>query len=267
MFFGGVYLYNYIVNDKIYSYKSRLGICEHTKGTENVILKNATDKFFVYGDKNKIKLVSYNKNHELIYMVNSRNVWNSYVIATLNKDIEVKKIMVASNGKNENLFYSARLKGETVLVHCVLGNNAMPSVIGKMINDEFYVYKKSVYFTNGNGIIGYCDFSDSKPEIFNACFEGELSYVTKGKIVYKKGDDIFINDKKCCSDKNAEIPIVVNDILMWKSGSYIRYISDNEKVRQYVSGGVEPQIFVISDAYECIYHYGTFSNGNLKLFS
>ena len=175
--------------------------------------------------------------------------------------------MVASNGKNENLFYSARLKGEIVLIHCVLGNNAMPSVIGKMKSEEFFVYKNSVYFTNSNGIIGYCDFSDSKPEIFTACFEGELSYVIEGKIVYKKSDDIFINDKKCCSDKNAEMPIVVNNILMWKSGSYIRYVLDNGKIRQYVSSGIEPKIFITSDANECVYRYGIFSNGNLKLFS
>ena len=260
-------MYSYIVNDKIYSYKSRMGICENIKGKVNVILKDATDKFFVYRDENVIKLVSYNKNRELIYMVNNKNVWNSYTIATLNKDINVKKIMVASNGRNENLFYSARLKGETVLVHCVLGNNAMPSVIGKMKNEEFFVHKNSVYFTNGNGFLGYCDFSDSKPEIFTACFEGELSYVAEGKIVYKKGDDIFVNDKKYCSDKAAEMPIIVNDILMWRHKSYVRYLAANEKIRQYVSSGVEPEIFVVSDTNECLYYYGTFLNGNLKLFS
>ncbi len=268
MFLGeGFFLYSYIVNDKIYSYKSMQGICECTKGTVNAIFKDATDKFFAYGDKNIIKLVLYSKNHELIYMVYNKNVWNSYIIATLNQDIDVKKIMVASNGKNENLFYSARLKGDIVLVHCVLGNNAMPSVIGKLKNEEFFVYKNSVYYTQNNGIIGYCDFSDSKPDTFVACFEGELSYVTGEKIVYKKGDDIFINDKKCCSDKNAKIPIIVNNTLMWKSGNYIRYISENKKIRQYISSGVEPQIFIISNANKCIYRYGTFSNGNLKLFS
>ena len=260
-------MYNYIVDDKIYSYKERFGICEYIKGKVNVILKDATDKFFVYGDKDKIKLVSYNKNRELIYMLNNKNVWNSYTIATLNKDIDVKKIMVASNSKNENLFYSAKLKGETLLVHCVLGNNAMPSVIGKMKNEEFFTHKNSVYFTNGNGILGYCDFSDSKPEIFTACFEGELSYVTDGKIVYKKGDDIFINDKKYCSDKNAMMPIMVNDVMMWKCKNYVRYLAENEKIRQYVSSGAEPQIFIVSNENECIYRYGTFSNGSLKLFS
>lgn len=240
-----------------------LGICEIIKGKENIILKNSTDKFFVYNDK----IISYSKEHKLIYMVNKQNQWDSYTIATLNKDIDVRKIIVASNKKNENLFYSASLKGEIVLIHCVLGNNAMPSVIAKMENEEFFVYKTSVYFTNNNGITGYCDFSDSKPEIFTPCFEGEVSYVTEGKIVYKKGDDIFINDKKCCSDSNAEIPIIVNDILMWKSGSCIRYISDNGKIIQYISSGIEPQIFVISDANDCIYRYGTFSKNNLKLFS
>ena len=244
-----------------------MGICENVKGKVNVILKDTTDKFFVYQDENMVKLVSCNKNNELIYMVNNKNVWNSYTIATLNKDIAVKKIMVASNGKNENLFYSARLKAETVLVHCVLGNNAMPSVIGKLKNEEFYIHKNSVYFTNSNEILGYCDFLDSKPDVFTACYEGELSYVAGDKVVYKKGDDIFVNEKKYASDKHAIMPIIVNDILMWKHKTYVRYLADNQKIRQYLSSGAEPQIFVISDANECVYCYGTFTNGNLKLFT
>ena len=64
-----------------------LGICEIIKGKENVILKNSTDRFFVYGNK----IISYNKEHKLNYMVYSQNKWNSYTIATLNKDIELKK--------------------------------------------------------------------------------------------------------------------------------------------------------------------------------
>ena len=240
-----------------------LGICEIIKGKENVILKNSTDRFFVYGNK----IISYNKEHKLNYMVYSQNKWNSYTIATLNKDIELKKIMVASNGKNENLFFSASIKGENSLIHCVLGDNAMPCVIGRIKGEEFFVYKNMVYFTNDNEIIGCCDFSDSNPEEFTACFEGELTYVEDGKIVYKKGDDIFINDRKWASDKNAQTPIVINNILMWKSGSHIRYISKNGKMKKYVSNGIEPEIFIISDKNKCVYRYGFFSGGRLKLFS
>ena len=249
--------------ERIYYCDAMQGICETTKFTEKTVLKNATDNFFVFKDKNLIKLVALNKKSQLVYMVCRDNEWKSYVITTLKKNIKVKKIMVASN----NLFYSAKVDDEMVLVHCVLGNDAMPSVIARLNDAEFFLFGKCVYYSNENQIIGYQSFADSKPDYFLPCCEGVSPYLIEKKIVYKKGEDIFVNDKNICSDKNAQMPIIVNDLLMWKNNSQIRYISEDNKIRQYISSGVEPDIIVKADANECIYYYGTFSNRKLKIFS
>ena len=257
------YLVDLNGEERIYYFDAMQGICETTKFTEKTVLKNATDNFFVFKDKNLIKLVALNKKSQLVYMVCRENKWKSYVITTLKKNIKVKKIMVASN----NLFYSAKVDDEMVLVHCVLGNNAMPSVIARLNAEVFFLFGKRVYYSNENQIIGYQSFADSKPDHFLPCCEGESPYLIEKKIVYKKGEDIFVNDKKICSDENAEMPIIVNGLLMWKNNSHIRYISEDNKIRQYISSGVEPDVFAKADVNECIYYYGTFSNRKLKIFS
>ena len=264
-------MYNYLVDfngeRRIYCFNPIHGIYEITKREEKTVLKNATDKFYVYKDGSDIKLVALNKNSQLVYMVCRDNKWQSYVITTLKRNIKVKKIMVATNGKNENLFYSAKVNGEMVLVHCVLGNNAMPSVIARLNDEEFFLSGKCVYYSNENQIIGYQSFADSKPDHFMLCCEGISPYLIGKKMVYKKDADIFVNDKKICSDENSQMPILLNDVLMWKNKSYIRYISEDNKIRQYISSGVEPEIFIKADENECIYYYGTLSNGKLNLFS
>ena len=242
-------MYNYIVKTddgaRIYYYKPVLGICEVSGNLENIILKDATDKFFVYRDKDAIKAVVLNNKAQLLYMTYKKGEWKSYVIATIKKDIKIEKIMVGTNG-----------------------NNAMPSVIAKLYDKEFFLFGKSVYYSNENLIIGYQSFADSKPDRFIPCYEGECTYVIDKKIVYKKDNDIFINEKKICSDKNIKMPVLVKDLLMWKAGSYIRYIPlSTGKIRQFVSSGVEPEIFVLAAANECFYYYGTFSHGKLKLFT
>lgn len=264
-------MYSYIVEidgeQRIYYYNPMHGICEKTKRVERIVLKNATDKFFVYKDENVIKIVALNNKSQLVYMVFRNNLWHPYIISAIKKNIKVKKIMVSTNGKNENLFYSAKVNGEMVLVHCVLGNNAMPSVIAKLSGEEFFLFEKCVYYSNENQIIGYQSFADSKPDRFMPCCEGISPYIIGKKIIYKKGKDIFVNDKKICSDENAEMPIIVNNVLMWKNNSHIRYISEGNKIRQYILSGVEPDIFAKADVNECIYYYGTFSNRQLKIFS
>lgn len=267
-------MYSYLVDlngeQRIYYFDAMQGICEATKITQKTVLKDATDKFFVYKDKNIIKLVAVNKKSQIVYMIYKENKWNSYIISTVKKNIEIKKIMVATNGKNDNLFYSAKVNGEMVLVHCVLGNNAMPSLIAKLNNEEFFLFKKCVYYSDENKIIGYQSFTDSKPDRFIPCCEGESPYLIEKKMIYKKDNDIFVNNKKICSDKNVKMPIIVKDLLMWESESYIRYtslISENSGIRQYISSGIEPLIFVKSDPTECLYYYGTLSNGKPKIFS
>ena len=149
-------------------------------------------------------------------MIYRNNEWKQYVISSIKKNIKIGKIMVASNGINENLFYSAKVNGEMVLVHCVLGNNAMPSVIAKLYDKEFFLFQKCVYYSDENGIIGYQSFADSKPDRFIACCEGESPYLIGKKMIYKKDKDIFVNEKVPRSRRDG-YPLVVDatDKIVW----------------------------------------------------
>lgn len=272
-------MYNYITDinrtEKIYYCKPSVGLCERTKGCERVVIKNATDKFYVYADKDAVKTVALNKNSELIYSICRNNCREEYVISKLNEDICIKKIMVGNNGKNENLFYSAKIHGETVLVHCVLGNNAMPAVVAKLFDEDFFLFEKSVWYSGENRIIGCQSYADSKPDRFVPCCEGTSPYLIDNngkKLVYLNNNSVFVNEKKYCTDKKAQKPILNTDdenLLMWRSGDYVRSIRIDEKnsrVSRYISDGTKPQIFVKAYPDKCYYRYGINSDGKYKLY-
>lgn len=264
-------MYNYIVelngDRRIYCFNNIHGICEITKSSEKTILKNATDKFYVYKDSDDIKIVALNKKSQLVYMICRNNKWKQYVISQINENIKVEKIMVATNGINENLFYSAKVNGEMILVHCVLGNNALPNVIAKLYDKEFFLYNKCVYYSGETQIIGYQSFADSKPDRFMPCCEGVSPYIIDKKMVYKKNNDLFVNDEKICTDENIKMPVLVNDLVMWKNESHIFYAPlKTKKVARFIKSGVEPQILAVATADKCLYYYGTFINGKLKIF-
>ena len=144
-------MYEYIVNSEsrrmIFFSKAYEGICvrvEKPGGWEKSksICPEGGETFFAYADTNSIiHLITVSKNNQLIYMVCKNGEWRKFMICNINENIRVRKIMIGTSDIGENLFYSAEYFGECILVHCVLGNRAMPSTIDKV---KQYINKTKV---------------------------------------------------------------------------------------------------------------------------
>ncbi|MDY3929806.1 MAG: bZIP transcription factor [Clostridia bacterium] len=271
---------------KIFIYKPYEGICEIDEKaggwTEpKSICRDGSNVFFVYIDREEtIHLITVTKDNRFIYMSCKNEEWHQYVICTVKEDISVKKVMIGLSPIGQNLFYSAEYQQEYILVHCVLGNNAMPYTIDKMSCDSFFVSGRKVYYSNAEGVLGFQDFSDGKPNKFNETVKGKMPYLinikNKDYFVYKNGNRICVNGEICAEDDTAEYPIIVRNgeqtVLMWQSGDFVKYINYdnkffNSKPMQYVSNGVRPSVYVISNGTICRYYLGSFHNNTLKIFT
>ena len=167
-----IYLLKTDEGKKIIEYNKYEGITERCErpggwGISRSISKNAKNCFFAYCDKFKnMHIVTVSKNQELLYLTYKNNRWHEYKIANIKEGIEIKKIMIGDTNICKNLFYSALYNGEYILVHCVLGNMAQPSTIDKMYDENFFVNRGRIIYTNKDFNVGFRSFSDGKPDNF-----------------------------------------------------------------------------------------------------
>lgn len=269
-------------NEKqVYYHNQKRGICcaMLDAGTrENVVLEDGTNNFFVYrSNDNTIHLIAEDIGKNLVYMECKNNQWKKYVLGSVKKEIKIKRMMIAKNRIGQSLFYSALYNGEYILVHCVLGNSAMPQTIAKLADENFFIHKSSVYYTNSNEILGYQLFADGKPEKFVPFGKGLMPYVKniddKTYIVYKKEDSIWVNNNLILEDPSCMMPILANTqkgpAVVWRSAEKIKQAPlSTEKQTNVKSSvfGLVPEMFLMSDGVQFNYYYGVISNGELKVF-
>lgn len=278
------YLINGDTGAQLFFYKNYEGICalnlrEGHSERERVICHDGGANFFVYqsGD-GAIQLITESASSGLIYMLCRNNEWHRYDIGGINADLKVKKIMIGANKLGQSLFYSALYHGEYILVHCVLGDNAMPSTVDKLFSEDFFIYNMRVYYTNEKGIMGYQSFADGKPLQFVYCGEGEMPYACnvngKNYLTYKKGASIIVNGRVYAEDIASEYPVICKNadktMLVWKSRDFIRAVPiENEEMSRTVQSsayGTRPELFVMSDGIACKCFYAVFSAHRLKMF-
>lgn len=269
-------------NDKImYYYKPYVGICAvRLNGgakREDILSTKGTDKLFVNMDNSGVThiITSVKENTGFTYMQINSGVRRSCELGGINGEISIKRVMLGANKIGQSIFYSAAYKGEYILVHCLLGDNAMPETVDKLKNEHFFLHGMKVYYTNENGILGSRDFSDGKPGqlVYNS--EGEMPYVrTVGDerlITYIHDGGVYANGCRIADDREAEQPVVCSEknksIVVWKSGMHIRaaYPDNGNKVLTAASGG-NPEMLVMSNGVDCRYYYGSVLNGEIRTF-
>lgn len=282
---------NYILkyNDltQHYFYIPNQGLCVRSK--PNTIWQNykpvyhdSTDVFSVYCDHNNIlHAICINPQNEIIYLIYKNSTWQSCAITQLKNDMEIEKINLFETNIGLSMVYTARHFGETLLIHCVLGNHAMPETIDKISSTDFFIFKKRVYYTNSNGILGYKDLSDGKSEIFNRLTDnGEMPYLItteeKDMLVYKKNDEIYFQNRPVHKDSNATHPILTTNsnqlLLLWQSGDFIRYITSSDtgntwsSVMQYVNPGKTSQIYHVICNSKIQNYFGNHSSTSLNIY-
>lgn len=196
------------------------------------IKKNIKENFCVYERENAIHIICINEKNEIIYIHMSGEEKKEFTLCELKGDFHIKHIAVADSKDRMNLLYSAEYGGDILLVHCVLGNHAKPSVIDKLKNSGFFTFDGKVYYTNQNGILGYQELADGKPDRFIAVKEGAedvylYEYENKEYIVYRIGNTIFVNHIPKIDDTDVKLPVIAKKnntlALMWQSAEIIKF--------------------------------------------
>ena len=210
---------------------------------------------------------------KIIYIKEKNLEWNQYILSEGNNEIIPVSFRIVKAGNIMNFFYSARYNASMILVHCVLGDNAMPERIDALDtkHPEFCICDNKVYYTNENNVLGYRDFSDSKPGVFVELEkDAYFGYVTKveGKefLVYKKDNFLYVNHDRTYLDEKAMMPLLCqkdNKItLQWQSGNFVRYLTSfNGGVTwsspmRFINNGVGICRFFIQTEDRCEYSYG-----------
>ena len=214
--------------------------------------------------------------NRLVYAKKRNNLWKKHTLSSLNSDITVLKMQTYTINGRLNLLYSARFGGEILLVHCILAGNAKPSTIAKLSEPYFFIFDGRVFYTNKNGFLGFTNLDDEKPDVFNKLFADAHFPVVwefggKENLSYIHDSRLFIDGKEVLLDEKIEQPVFIKGsdrlYLMWKSGSFIRYISSfnggitwSEPMR-FISTGLLPNIYSLQNEEDFSFYYG-YERGN-----
>ncbi len=279
--FDMIYLTSDSSGRSMYYYKPYVGICKIGLNggakREDIVCPGGTEKMFVLCDSSYVThiITAARNNTGFTYMQINNGNRRSCRIGGINGDIEIERVMLGANKIGQSIFYSAVFRGEHILVHCMLGDNAMPETVDKLKNGYFFLHDMKVYYTNENGILGSRDFSDGKPGqlVYNS--EGEMPYVRKMgnecRIAYIHDGGVYMNGRRIADDREAENPVICTEkgrnMIVWKSGINIRaaLAEHGNKVFTAASGG-NPVSFASSNGIDCRYYYGSSANGDIRVF-
>ena len=265
----------------MYYYKPYAGICAVKLNggakREDIVCPEGTERMFVCCDNSSVTHIisAAEDNTGFTYMQINNGVRKSCRLGGINGEINIKRVMLGANKIGQSIFYSAAYKGEYILVHCMLGDNAMPETIDKIKNEHFFLHDMKVYYTNENGILGSRDFSDGKPGqlVYNS--EGEMPYARKiGNeclIAYIHDGGVYVNGRRMADDREAEQAVICTEkgrnAVVWKSGINVRAMpcTHGNKVLTAASGG-NPLSFILSNGIDCRRYYGSYTNGEIRFF-
>ncbi len=270
---------DYIIKDKNtaehYFIRQGSGLavaCEKNMLLPETILPDVKNAFCVYKADGFLHIICVNGKNELVYILKKEEEYKQYILCELKDGLSVGDVKITSSGGRLNLLYSAAFEGEFMLIHCVLGNHALPSVIDKMSDSYFFLFGDRVYYTNRNRTLGYQELTDGKPDHFISIAENAFKpYLCtdngKNYLVYIKDDTIYVNHIPKYADSEADTPVIAAEngypTLVWKSGAALKYadISDSRTAPRRVAGTGMPTLYSIQDDDGIRYNYAQKSDG------
>lgn len=194
-------------------------------------------------ESGEIELLCLNSKNELIYLLPSTGQYHT--VTRIDEDIEVLQLRLFELGGKTHFIYSARYHSEIFLIFSPLNNNAMPKTLIKLHSPQFCLNKSQVYLTAQNGTLGYIDLLRPEPP-FNRLTDGtETVHLFSAQgvdmLVYKKGSELFFQNRPVASDPYAEMPILFFEngalFLMWRSRGFILYRKSTDSGRSWSGVG------------------------------
>ncbi len=265
-------------NEGLVVRSKRLNIWQNHK----IIYQDCSGIFSVLCDSSgTLHAICTNKDNEIIYLHKKNGSWQSTAITKLKEEMKVLEMTLWETGLGLNLIYSASFSGEKLLIHCLLGNNAMPNTLDRLLTPDYFIFKNRIYYQNQDGLLGYRDISDGKPDPFNMLTQGGntpylLNYNAKDMITYLKEGQIYFQNRPIIKDNLAQSPILVGSgeklFLMWKNGDFIRYIESTDNgscwssVMQFVSTGRVCEKYLVVHNKKIYAYFGNHTPTELKIY-
>jgi hypothetical protein len=278
---------NYLcsVNGEVYHffYNDSSGICRRKylannfRNTES-IYPEGLDGFCVHVDSGgSIHILCTNSSHEIVYLLYKNGSWHKCVITKNRADVTPLFFKIGIAQGRIQLFCSARHQNNLILIHSVLGINAMPAVIDSLKDSRFTIHGTRIYYSNSDGVLGYQDFSDGKPNQFIPIRENSAQpYVCDRGITYISEESVMFGDKNVYSDPYASAPVLITAedklMLMWQSGGFVRYMTSSDDgaswsgPMRFVSANREVQLYnlLIDCSLSCC--YGSHTDRDINMF-
>ncbi len=276
-------------SDKIYHFffKKNEGLCVRTKKHSlwqncKPVFSDTTEIFSVFCDSSdNLHAICVSPENNLIYLHFKDNTWHKCTLTHINHEMRISDIIFFENPIGLNILYTAQYLGETLLIHCVLGNNAMPNTVDKLSSPYFFVFNNNIYYTDSHSVLGYRSVSDGRPDRFNRLTDNaEMPYLAacfgKSMLVYKKDGSLYFQNRPIHKDIYASRPILLEDddklFLEWQSGDFVRYMSSSDGgahwsgVMQFVNPGKKPQLYSALTNAEHEFYYGSHSDSDLHIY-
>jgi len=250
-------------------------------GEHNQIMALGKEPFSVFrAQDGRIHLVSTDAQNRLIYGMKQNGIWKRHTLCALPPDVVILNMRLYGINDRLNLLYSARIGGEILLIHCILTGHAKPSTVAKLHDSHFFLWKNKVYFTNRDGTLGFANIEDEKPDFFTRLYDNAhypFLWENCGKefLAFIRDSHLFIGGKEVAFDERMENPVFVKGAdrlyIMWKSGSFIRYISSfnngttwSESMR-FVGTETDLTLYTMQSGEDFHFYYGYESGNTLTL--
>lgn len=277
---------NYIIRKKrggeYYFVKPYEGICVKARSADGTwqehtqVIASGREPFSVYQSPDEnIHIVCIDAEKNLVYAVRHGGIWKRHILSKISEEVTVLNMHLYSVRGRLNLLYSALFCDENLLIHCILGDHARPSVAAKLSDSNFFCRKNRIYFTNQDGDLGFLNSDDEKPSFFNRLYKDASAvsigeYLGKEFLIFVKDSRLFLNGREILSDSEITAPIMVCGAdrlyIMWKNGSFIRYISSFNggstwsDPMQFINSDMPPEIYTVRNGDSQSLYYG-FKNG------
>lgn len=268
----------YIPNQGIFARTKAVNLWQNPKP----IYPGSTDVFSVFCDSsNMLHAICVTPANEIIYLTFKNNFWQACTLTKLKPEMNIVSISLFETKIGLSMIYSAKYFGEILLIHCVLGNNALPETLDKISDLDFYNFKNHVYYSNSDGNLGYKDIYDGKSGNFNFLCDGGkspylITYNSNELITFKKDNKIYFQNKPVLEDSSASRPLLSSDknrlLLMWQSGDFIRYVESFDcggnwsNVMQYVNPGKASNIYHVVNNSKTYLYFGNHTSSTLHIY-
>lgn len=224
-------------------------------------------------------MLCINRQGDIIFIKNSGE---SHTLIKENGKVSARCIRMYEYDHRISIIYTADHGDEILLVYCILGLNAMPLTIDIVQGDDFFLYANRVYYQNKDGVLGYKDFSDGRPDVFVPVAEKGssahiINYCGQEIMVYKSPDGIALGGRTVIEDKYAKNPILSargrSLLLIWESGGFIRYAESDDggesfhTPMRFFNNSSPMEIYMIQDGDNFIYEYACEREHSIHLFA